>query len=86
MEMVRLLAVPAFKNLLAGKNTPPDLAEMALSLTPQVLAAKADVDRLQALESFKRLTSPFDGVVSNVSKGSYSGHLPPERQRSIVGP
>ena len=34
-------AVTAFKNLLAGKNTPPDLAEMALSMTPQVLAAKA---------------------------------------------
>ena len=34
-------AVNSFNNLLAGKNTPPDLAELALSMTPQVLAAKA---------------------------------------------
>jgi membrane fusion protein (multidrug efflux system) len=29
-----------------------------------VLAAKADVDRLQALESFKKIVAPFDGVVT----------------------
>lgn len=29
-----------------------------------VQAAKADVDRLQALESFKRIVAPFDGVVT----------------------
>jgi TolA-binding protein len=34
-------AVNSFKTLLAGKNTPPDLAELALSMIPQVLAAKA---------------------------------------------
>jgi RND family efflux transporter MFP subunit len=28
-----------------------------------VLAAKADVDRLQALEGFKKIVAPFDGVV-----------------------
>ena len=28
-----------------------------------VLAAKADVDRLQALETFKKIVAPFDGVV-----------------------
>lgn len=32
--------------------------------TADVQAAKADVDRLQALESFKRLISPFAGVVT----------------------
>ena len=29
-----------------------------------VQAAKADVDRYQALEAFKRVTSPFDGIVT----------------------
>ncbi|MFC3652435.1 efflux RND transporter periplasmic adaptor subunit [Dyella humi] len=29
-----------------------------------VLAAKADVDRLDALESFKKIVAPFDGVVT----------------------
>ena len=29
-----------------------------------VSAARADVDRLKALESFKRITAPFDGVVT----------------------
>lgn len=29
-----------------------------------VLAAKADVDRLSALESFKKIVAPFDGVVT----------------------
>lgn len=29
-----------------------------------VLAAKADVDRLQALETFKKIVAPFDGVVT----------------------
>jgi TolA-binding protein len=34
-------AVNSFKALLTGKNTPPELAELALSMIPQVLAAKA---------------------------------------------
>jgi len=29
-----------------------------------VLAAKADVDRLQALETFKKIVAPFDGIVT----------------------
>jgi multidrug efflux system membrane fusion protein len=37
-----------------------DLAEK----TALVGAAKANVDRLQALESFKRITAPFEGVVT----------------------
>jgi len=37
-----------------------DLAEK----TALVGAAKANVDRLEALESFKRITAPFDGVVT----------------------
>lgn len=32
--------------------------------TALVASAKANVDRLQALESFKRITAPFDGVVT----------------------
>ena len=32
-----------------------------------VNAARANVDRLQALESFKRITAPFDGVVTSRS-------------------
>jgi multidrug efflux system membrane fusion protein len=32
--------------------------------TSLVQAAKADLDRLQALESFKRIVAPFDGVVT----------------------
>jgi TolA-binding protein len=34
-------AVNSFNTLLAGKSTPPGLMELALSMTPQVLAAKA---------------------------------------------
>ena len=34
-------AVSSFKNVLAIKNAPPELAEQALSMLPQVLAAKA---------------------------------------------
>jgi len=38
-----------------------------------VQAAKADVDRLQALEGFKRLVSPFDGVVT--ARNAHVGSL-----------
>ncbi len=41
--------------------------------TADVQAAKADVDRLQALESFKRLVSPFDGVVT--ARNAHVGSL-----------
>ena len=36
----------------------------AVALKAKVAAAQANVDRLDALESFKRLTAPFDGVVT----------------------
>ena len=35
--------------------------------TALVASARANVDRLQALESFKRITAPFDGVVTTRS-------------------
>jgi multidrug efflux system membrane fusion protein len=35
--------------------------------TTLVASARANVDRLQALESFKRITAPFDGVVTTRS-------------------
>jgi multidrug efflux system membrane fusion protein len=35
--------------------------------TALVASAKANVDRLEALESFKRITAPFDGVVTTRS-------------------
>ena len=34
------------------------------SATAEVAADQGEVDRLQALESFKRITAPFDGVVT----------------------
>ena len=49
-------AVAAFKKVLDDKKSPPELTELALSLTPQVLAAKAgklpakDPNRTKALE------------------------------------
>jgi RND family efflux transporter MFP subunit len=47
-----------------------------------VAAAKADVERLRALESFKRITAPFDGVVTDrktdigalINAGHDAGH------------
>ncbi len=36
----------------------------AVALKAKVAAAQANVDRLNALESFKRLVAPFDGVVT----------------------
>jgi len=47
-----------------------------------VNAAKADVDRLRALEAFKRITAPFDGVVTErktdigalINAGHDAGH------------
>jgi len=36
----------------------------AVALKAKVAAAQANVDRLNALEGFKRLTAPFDGVVT----------------------
>jgi RND family efflux transporter MFP subunit len=47
-----------------------------------VVAAKADVDRLLALEAFKRITAPFDGVVTErntdvgalINAGHDAGH------------
>jgi RND family efflux transporter MFP subunit len=48
----------------------------------QVAAARADVERLRVLESFKRITAPFDGVVTTrktdigalINAGHDAGH------------
>jgi RND family efflux transporter MFP subunit len=51
------------RNAVSQQETDEKTGDLAAK-TADVLAAKADVDRLQALESFKRLVSPFDGVVT----------------------
>jgi RND family efflux transporter MFP subunit len=55
----RLLGRDAVSHQEADEKT-SDLA----AKTAMVQAARADLDRLQALESFKRIVSPFDGVVT----------------------
>jgi RND family efflux transporter MFP subunit len=54
-----LLASQAVSQQTADEKTGDAVAKKAL-----VAAAKANVDRLQALEGFKHITAPFDGVVT----------------------
>ncbi len=54
-----LLASQAVSQQTADEKTGDALAKKAL-----VAAAQANVDRLEALEGFKRITAPFDGVVT----------------------
>lgn len=67
---VRLADITAkrWQNLLAShsvsKQEADEKASEAETARANVLAAKADVDRLIALESFKRITAPFDGTVT----------------------
>ncbi|MBS0361705.1 MAG: efflux RND transporter periplasmic adaptor subunit [Proteobacteria bacterium] len=51
------------KNAVSQQETDEKTGDLAAK-TADVQAAKADVDRLAALESFKRLVSPFNGVVT----------------------
>ncbi|HEY3950044.1 efflux RND transporter periplasmic adaptor subunit [Phenylobacterium sp.] len=51
------------KNAVSQQETDEKTGDLAAK-NADVQAAKADMDRLAALESFKRLTSPFDGVVT----------------------
>lgn len=46
-----------------SKQEADEKAGEAAAAQATVLAAKADVDRLQALETFKKIAAPFDGVV-----------------------
>lgn len=78
------LAVDAFKKVLDGKGVPPELAELALSLTPQVLAAKAgrlpatDPTRNQALEEAVKQFDIYLGKYPNsdeVESANYSKSL-----------
>ena len=55
----RLLA----RNAVSQQETDEKTGDFA-ERTADVLAAKADVDRFQALETFKRIVAPFDGVVT----------------------
>jgi RND family efflux transporter MFP subunit len=55
----RLLA----KNAVSQQETDEKTGDF-VERSADVQAAKADVDRLQALESFKRIVAPFDGVVT----------------------
>lgn len=67
---VRLADITAkrWKNLLeshsVSKQEADEKASEAETARANVLAAQADVDRLAALESFKRITAPFDGTVT----------------------
>ncbi|MDF4005026.1 efflux RND transporter periplasmic adaptor subunit [Luteibacter sp. PPL552] len=67
---VRLADITArrWQNLLeshsVSKQEADEKASEAETARANVLAAKADVDRLAALESFKRITAPFDGTVT----------------------
>jgi RND family efflux transporter MFP subunit len=47
-----------------SKQEADEKAGEAAAAQATVLAAKADVDRLQALESFKNIVAPFDGIVT----------------------
>ncbi len=58
----RLLA----RNAVSQQETDEKTGDLAAK-SADVQAAQADVDRLQALEAFKRLVSPFDGVVTQRS-------------------
>jgi multidrug efflux system membrane fusion protein len=51
------------KNAVSQQETDEKTGDYA-ERTADVQAAKADVDRLQALEAFKRIVAPFDGVVT----------------------
>jgi RND family efflux transporter MFP subunit len=55
----RLLA----KNAVSQQETDEKTGDF-VEKSADVRAAKADVDRLQALEAFKRIVAPFDGVVT----------------------
>ena len=55
----RLLA----KNAVSQQETDEKTGDF-VERSADVQAARADVDRLQALESFKRIVAPFDGVVT----------------------
>ncbi len=67
---VRLADITArrWQNLLeshsVSKQEADEKASEAETARANVLAAKADVDRLAAMESFKRITAPFDGTVT----------------------
>jgi RND family efflux transporter MFP subunit len=67
---VRLAETTAtrWQNLLqsrsVSKQESDEKAGEAESARANVLAAKADVDRIAALESFKRIVAPFDGTVT----------------------
>jgi RND family efflux transporter MFP subunit len=52
------------KNAVSQQETDEKTGDF-VERSADVQAAKADVDRLQALESFKRIVAPFDGVVTN---------------------
>ena len=51
------------KNAVSQQETDEKTGEY-VERSADVQAAKADVDRYQALESFKRITAPFDGIVT----------------------
>jgi RND family efflux transporter MFP subunit len=51
------------KDAVSQQETDEKTGDLAAK-TSLVNAAKADVDRLQALEGFKRIVAPFDGVVT----------------------
>jgi RND family efflux transporter MFP subunit len=57
-----------WKALLASNSVSQQTADEksghALAAAGQVQAARANLDRLNALESFKRIVAPFDGVVT----------------------
>ncbi|HEY9132118.1 MAG TPA: efflux RND transporter periplasmic adaptor subunit, partial [Dyella sp.] len=67
---VRLAETTAkrWQNLLqsrsVSKQESDEKASEAETATANALAAKADVDRIAALESFKRIVAPFDGTVT----------------------
>lgn len=53
-----------YKNDLVSKQETEEKAAAANASAAKVLAAKADLDRLQQLVEFKRIVAPFDGVVT----------------------
>jgi len=62
------LTAKRWKSLLSSQavsqQTSDEKAGDAVAKRAQVAAAQANVDRLQAMEGFKRILAPFDGVVT----------------------
>jgi multidrug efflux system membrane fusion protein len=63
-ENFAALTAKRWHALLASQQSADEKQGDALAVQAEVAAQRAHLDRLRALESFKRLAAPFDGVVT----------------------